>query len=82
MDELLSEVSEHIICEAWVKEWTKFLISELFIDIAMQHLLHLRVIFLHSLLLDNLDIFIDLSSNKGSETLSESEECSWLSFLG
>ena len=71
MDELLSKVCEHIICKAWVKEGSKLLVRELFIDVSIQHLLYLLIILLHTLLLDNLDIFIYLSSNKCSETLSE-----------
>ena len=73
MDELLSKVCEHIIRKAWVKEGSKLLVRELFIDVPVQHLLDLLIILLHTLLLDNLDIFIYLSSNKCSETLSESE---------
>ena len=45
----------------------------------MQHLLNLLIVLLHSLLLDDLHVFVDLSADEGSETLRESEEGSWLS---
>ena len=75
VDELMSEVDEHVIWVTIVNELPELCIGEVLVDVALNHHFNLQIVFVSSFRLEKLHVIDDFQTDERFETLLEGEKC-------